>query len=103
MSETVKVLLYIVIAVLVTNGIRVLPITLIRKPIKNRFIRSFLYYVPYVTLAVMTFPAIMEATQSPIAGLVALILGILAAFFGLGLFPVSIICCVAVFVIELFI
>jgi branched-subunit amino acid transport protein len=89
--------------ILVTNGIRVLPITLIRKPIKNRFIRSFLYYVPYVTLAVMTFPAIMEATQSPIAGLVALVLGILAAFFGLGLLPVSIICCVVVFLIELFI
>lgn len=89
--------------ILVTNGIRVLPITLIRKPIKNRFIRSFLYYVPYVTLAVMTFPAIMEATQSPIAGLAALVLGILAAFFGLGLLPVSIICCVVVFLIELFI
>ncbi len=103
MSDTVKVLIYILIAVAVTNGIRILPITLIRKPIKNKFIQSFLYYVPYVTLAVMTFPAIMEATQSPIAGLVALILGIVAAYFGLGLFPVSIICCVAVFIIELFV
>ena len=103
MSDTLRVLIYILIMILVTNGIRVLPITLIRKPIKNRFIRSFLYYVPYVTLAVMTFPAIMEATQSPIAGLTALVLGILAAFFGLGLLPVSIICCVVVFLIELFI
>jgi branched-subunit amino acid transport protein len=103
MSDTLRVLIYILIMILVTNGIRVLPITLIRKPIKNRFIRSFLYYVPYVTLAVMTFPAIMEATQSPIAGLSALVLGILAAFFGLGLLPVSIICCVVVFLIELFI
>ena len=103
MHDTVKVLIYILIAIVVTNGIRVLPITLIRKPIKNKFIQSFLYYVPYVTLAVMTFPAIMEATQSPIAGLVALILGIVAAYFGLGLFPVSIICCVAVFIIELFV
>ena len=102
MHDTVKVLIYILIAIVVTNGIRILPITLIRKPIKNKFIQSFLYYVPYVTLAVMTFPAIMEATQSPIAGLVALILGIVAAYFGLGLFPVSIICCVAVFIIELF-
>ena len=103
MSDTLRVLIYILIMILVTNGIRVLPITLIRKPIKNRFIRSFQYYVPYVTLAVMTFPAIMEATQSPIAGLAALVLGILAAFFGLGLLPVSIICCVVVFLIELFI
>ncbi|MBR6308237.1 MAG: AzlD domain-containing protein [Lachnospiraceae bacterium] len=103
MHDTVKVLIYILIAVAVTNGIRILPITLIRKPIKNKFIQSFLYYVPYVTLAVMTFPAIMEATQSPIAGLGALLLGIVAAYFGLGLFPVSIICCVAVFIIELFV
>lgn len=103
MHDTVKVLIYILIAIVVTNGIRILPITLIRKPIKNKFIQSFLYYVPYVTLAVMTFPAIMEATQSPIAGLVALILGIVAAYFGLGLFPVSITCCVAVFIIELFV
>ena len=103
MNDMVKVLIYILIMILVTNGIRVLPITLIRKPIRNRFIRSFLYYVPYVTLAVMTFPAIMEATQSPIAGLAALLLGITAAYFGLGLFPVSIICCVAVFIIELFV
>jgi branched-subunit amino acid transport protein len=102
MHDTVKVLIYILIAIVVTNGIRILPITLIRKPIKNKFIQSFLYYVPYVTLAVMTFPAIMEATQSPVAGLVALLLGIVAAYFGLGLFPVSIICCVAVFIIELF-
>lgn len=101
MNDTFKILLHILIAFLVTNGIRVLPVTLIRKPIKNRFIQSFLFYVPYVTLAVMTFPAIMEATSIPIAGLIAMLLGIVAAFFGLGLFPVSIICCVTVFIIEL--
>lgn len=103
MNDILKVSLYILIMILVTNGIRVLPLTLIRKPITNRFIKSFLYYVPYVTLAVMTFPAIMDATQSPIAGLIALVAGIVAAFFGLGLFPVSIICCVVVFICELFI
>jgi len=75
----------------------------IRKPIKNQFIQSFLYYVPYVTLAVMTFPAIIHATQTPISGLVALIAGIIAAWLGAGLFPVSVICCVLVFVIELFV
>lgn len=103
MSDSMKVFLYILIMVLTTNGIRVLPVTLIRKPIKNRFIQSFLYYVPYVTLAVMTFPAIMEATQSPLSGLVALVGGIVAAYLGLGLFPVSIICCVLVFVLEFFV
>ena len=53
-----NVYIYILVMGIVTYLIRVLPLTLIRKEIKNRFIRSFLYYVPYVTLAVMTFPAI---------------------------------------------
>jgi branched-subunit amino acid transport protein len=89
--------------ILTTNVIRILPLTLIRGQIKNRFIKSFLYYVPYVTLAVMTFPAITEATDNPIAGSIALVLGIIAAWMGLGLFPVSIICCVIVFILEMFI
>ena len=95
-------LLYIVLMILTTNLIRVLPLTLIRGKIENKFLQSFLYYVPYVTLAVMTFPAIMDATQIPLAGLVALIAGIIAAYFGLGLFPVSIICCLIVFILETF-
>ena len=94
--------IYIIIMIITTNLIRVIPLTLIRGQIKNRFVQSFLYYVPYVTLAVMTFPAIMEATNSPVAGAVALILGIVAALAGLGLFPVSIICCVVVFILEFF-
>ena len=97
-----KTYLYLFVMAATTYLIRVLPLTLIRKPIKNRFIQSFLYYVPYVTLAVMTFPAIIHATQTPISGLVALIAGIIAAWLGAGLFPVSVICCVLVFVIELF-
>ena len=64
---------YIAVMAAVSYAIRVLPLTLIRKPIKNQFIQSFLYYVPYVTLAVMTFPAIINATQSPIAGAAALV------------------------------
>ena len=63
-----NIYIYILIASVVATLIRVLPTTLIRKQITNRFIKSFLYYVPYVTLAVMTFPAIIEATNSPIAG-----------------------------------
>ena len=94
--------IYIIIMILTTNFIRIIPLTLIRGKIKNRFVQSFLYYVPYVTLAVMTFPAIMDATNSPVAGAVALILGMIAAWAGLGLFPVSIICCVTVFILEFF-
>ncbi len=95
--------MYILIAATVTYVIRVLPLTLIQKPIQNRFIKSFLYYVPYVTLAAMTFPAIVEATQSPIAGIAALILGIIFSYVGLGLFPVACICCLSVFIIEMFV
>ena len=65
-------------------------------------IQSFLYYVPYVTLAVMTFPAIVNATQSPAAGAMALVVGIAAAWFGASLFQVSVACCAVVFVLELF-
>ena len=94
--------IYIAVMALVSYTIRILPLTLIRKPIKNQFIQSFLYYVPYVTLAVMTFPAIVNATQSPISGALALIVGIAAAWFGASLFQVSVACCAVVFVSELF-
>ena len=93
---------YIAVMAAVSYAIRVLPLTLIRKPIKNQFIQSFLYYVPYVTLAVMTFPAIINATQSPIAGAAALVVGIAAAWFGASLFQVSVSCCAVVLVLELF-
>lgn len=94
--------IYIAVMFGVSYAIRVLPLTLIRKPIRNPFIQSFLYYVPYVTLAVMTFPAIVHATQSPLAGAAALVVGIVAAWLGAGLFPVSVLCCAVVFVLELF-
>lgn len=98
-----KTYISIFTAFIVSYLIRVLPLTLIRKPITNKFIKSFLYYVPYVTLAVMTFPAIIQATNSPIAGIVALVIGIILSLFNLGLFPVACACCVVVFVMEFFI
>ena len=88
---------YILIASAVTLAIKILPLTLIRGEIKNQTVRSFLYYVPYVTLAVMTFPAILHATQSPISGGLALVAGILAAWFGASLFKVALLCCLVVF------
>ena len=97
-----KIYLYILVCAGVSLLIRELPLTLIRKPIKNRFLRSFLYYVPYVTLAVMTFPAILHATSSPVAGLAALVLGIAAAWFGANLFQVAVGCCAIVLILELF-
>lgn len=97
-----KIYIYIFTAWFVSYLIRVLPLTLIRKPIKNQFIKSFLYYVPYVTLSVMTFPAIIEATQTPLAGIAALAIGIVLSLFGAGLFPVACVCCAVVFILELF-
>lgn len=92
---------YLLVMAVVIYAIRALPMTLLRKPIQSKFIQSFLYYVPYVTLAVMTFPAIVNATQSPIAGALALVVGVAAAWLGAGLFPVSVACCLVVFVVEL--
>ena len=81
--------------------IRVLPLTLIRREIANRTIRSFLFYVPYVTLAVMTFPSILSATQTPVSAALALVAGLVMAWFGMSLFQVSVLCCAVVFVVEL--
>jgi branched-subunit amino acid transport protein len=93
--------LYILIAFAVIYLIRVLPLTLIRKPIRSRFIRSFLYYVPYITLAVITFPAIVQATSSPVAGVAALVVGVVAAYLGGSLLTVAGACCAVVFLLEL--
>lgn len=98
---THNVYLYILVMALVSYAIRVLPLVLLRRQIRSPFLQSFLYYVPYVTLSVMTFPAILEATQSPISGALALIVGIVAAWFGASLFKVAVSCCVVVFVTEL--
>ncbi len=95
--------LYVYIAIMsaVTLAVKILPLTLIRTEIKNVRLRSFLYYVPYVTLAIMTFPAIIYATQSKISGGLALAVGIVAAFLGASLFRVAVICCAVVFLSEL--
>lgn len=93
------------VAILVAAGVsllvRALPLTLIRRPIRSRFLRSFLYYVPYATLAVMTFPAMIDAAAHPAAGVAALAAGAAAAWLGAGLFPVAIISCAAEFLVGL--
>ena len=81
---------YIFVMAAVSYLIRMTPLALIRKEITNKYLRSFLFYVPYATLAVMTFPAIMEATQTPIAGLLALLAGIVLAWKGCSLFQVAV-------------
>ena len=98
-----NIYVYIAIKVIVTTIIRVLPLTLIRREIKNVTLRSFLYYIPYVTLAVMTFPAILDATGSPWSAWAALIVAIVAAWLGKSLFFVSSAACIVVFILEFFV
>jgi len=98
-----NVYIYIAVMAIVTYLIRVLPLTLVRREIKNVYIRSFLYYVPYVTLSVMTFPSIMDATGSQWSGLAALVVGMALAWKGASLFKVAVACCAVVYVLELII
>ena len=93
--------IYIIGMCVITAAIRILPLLILRRPIKNRFLRSFFYYVPYVTLSVMTFPAIVNATESPLAGALALVAGIALAWIGANMITVSAVCCLVVFIAEL--
>lgn len=80
--------------------VRALPLALLRKEIRSPFIRSFLYYVPYVSLSVMTFPAILYATSSFWSGLAGFAAGVILAWVDGNLFRVSIGACVVVFLVE---
>lgn len=99
---SVRTLSYILVMAGVTYLIRLLPLTLIRRQIRSPFIRSFLYYVPYVTLSVMTFPSILTATSSLWSGGAALAAAVFLAYRGKSLFSVSLAACGTVFILELF-
>ncbi len=96
-----NIALYMFIMAAVTYLIRMLPLALIKKKITNRFFKSFLYYVPFVTLAVMTFPAILTATDSIWSALAAFLVAMIVAYAGGGLPTVATIACAVVFVVEL--
>ena len=91
---------YIAAMALTTYLIRVLPLTVFRKPIKSRFVRSFLHYVPYACLTAMTFPAILYSTESIISGAAALTVAVVRAFRGKSLLTVSLAASAAVMVTE---
>ena len=95
-----SIYIYILTMALTTYLIRVLPLTVFRKPIRSRFIRSFLHYVPYACLTAMTFPAILYDTTYILSGIAALIVGIVLSFRGKSLMTVSLACCGAVFLTE---
>ena len=96
-----NILLAILVMAGVTYLIRVLPLVLIRREIKNRFLRSFLYYVPYVTLSVMTFPAILYATSSLWSALAALAVAVVLSLLRCKLPVVAVAACATVFLVEL--
>ena len=96
-----SILLAIAVMAIVTYLIRVIPLLLIRREIKNRFVRSFLHYVPYVTLSVMTFPAILTATGVIWSALAALVVAVALSLARCKLPVVALCACVTVFLVEL--
>ena len=97
-----SILLYILVSGGVSYLIRVLPLTLIRKPIRSPFIRSFLYYVPYVSLAVMTFPTMIYATNSLWSGILAFGVGLFLTWNNTSLPKTAVACCLTVLISEFF-
>lgn len=94
-----NVYLYILVMASVTYLIRVLPLTLIRKEIKNVYLKSFLYYVPYVTLAAMTFPAVLEATGNTWSAAAGFAAAVVFAYCGASLLKVSAAACICVLLV----
>ena len=95
-----NIYMYLLAMALTTYLIRVLPMTIFRKPIKSKFLKSFLYYVPYACLTAMTFPAILYSTGSLISGAAALIVAVLLAYLGKSLIVVALASSAAVLVVE---
>ena len=95
-----SIYLYIFTMALTTYLIRVLPLTIFRKPIRSRFLRSFLYYVPYCCLTAMTFPAILSSTASILSGAAALIVAVILAYRGKSLIVVALSSSAAVLIVE---
>lgn len=95
-----NIYLYILTMALTTYLIRVLPLTIFRKPIRSRFLRSFLHYVPYACLSAMTFPAILSSTASILSGAAALIVAIFLAYRGKSLIVVAVSSSAAVLLVE---
>ena len=84
----------------VTYLIRALPLTLITGKIKSRFVKSFLYYIPYAVLAAMTFPAILTSTGNTLSAIAGLAVALILSYLEKGLLTVSLISCAAAFIVS---
>ncbi len=101
MMNISTMLIYIAVMAIVTYLVRMLPLVFMKKKIENRFIKSFLYYVPYAVLAAMTFPAILYATSSVISAVVGLVIALFLAYFERSLIIVALSSCVGVLLTEI--
>jgi len=95
-----NIYLYILVMAVTTYLIRAVPLTLMKKPIRNRFLKSFLHYVPTACLTAMTFPAILSATEHMIAGAIGLAVAVVLALRKKSLIVVAVAACTAVFLTE---
>jgi len=95
-----KIYVYVLVMAVTTYLIRALPLTLFKKPIRNRFLKSFLHYVPAACLTAMTFPAILSATDNMISGAIGLAVAVLLALKNKSLIIVAVASCAAVFLTE---
>lgn len=95
-----NIYLYILVMAGVTYLIRMLPLLLSKKELTNRFVKSFLYYVPYACLAAMTFPAILSSTASVLSATIGFIVALIAAYREKSLLTVALFACLAVFITE---
>ena len=96
-----NVYIYILVMAGVTYLIRMLPLVLFKKEITSSYVKSFLYYVPYVTLAVMTFPAILTATANIWSATIGFAIALILAWNRKSLICVSLFSCAGVFLVEL--
>lgn len=92
--------IYILVMAVTTYLVRALPLTLFKKPIHNRFLKSFLHYVPTACLTAMTFPAILYATENRISGAIGLAVAVLLAWKNKSLIVVAVASCGTVFLVE---
>jgi branched-subunit amino acid transport protein len=95
-----SIYLYILVMAVTTYLVRALPLTLFKKPIRSRFVRSFLHYVPVACLTAMTFPAILYDTEHMLSGAAALAVAVALALMKKSLIVVAASSCAAVFIAE---
>ena len=91
---------YLLVMATITYLIRMLPMVLIKNKIENKFILSFLYYIPYTVLSVMTIPAIFYSTSSVFSAMAGFLAALLTAYFGKSLVKVAAVSCAVVFMTE---